>query len=62
MNVCVRVCAFGCSMLGAQDLVRASVQSASAVFVFANKFASNPDTEDSHTIMRAFSIKRWVAS
>ncbi len=36
------------------------MDSASAVFIFANKFAANTDGEDSRTILRALSIKRWV--
>ena len=43
-----------------QDLRRCAMDSASAVFIFANKFAANTDGEDSRTILRALSIKRWV--
>jgi len=42
-----------------QDLRRCAMDSASAVFIFANKFAANTDGEDSRTILRALSIKRY---
>ena len=43
-----------------QDLKRASIQFASAVFILANKFTDHPDAEDSNTILRALAIKKYV--
>jgi hypothetical protein len=45
-----------------QDLRRVGVERASAVFIIANKFTETPDTEDSNTILRALSIKKYVAA
>ena len=42
-----------------QDLRRCAIDRASAVFIFADKFATNTDGEDSRTILRALSIKRY---
>ena len=41
-----------------KDLRRCAMDRATAVFIFANKFATNTDGEDSRTILRALSIKR----
>jgi hypothetical protein len=41
-----------------RDLRRAGVLKASAVFILANKFTDDPDTEDSNSILRALSVKR----
>jgi hypothetical protein len=41
-----------------QDLRRACLEKATAVFIFGDKFAVNTDEEDSNTILRALSIKR----
>ena len=47
-------------MIALQDLRRCAIDRANAVFIFADKFATNTDGEDSRTILRALSIKRYV--
>ena len=50
------------SCMSSRDLARSAAADAKAVFVLCNKFASqeNFDNEDSATILRALSIKRFV--
>jgi hypothetical protein len=48
------------SALIEKDLSRAKVEMALAVFIMTNKFSTNPDQEDSKTILQQFSIKRYL--
>lgn len=42
-----------------QDLERANASSARAAFVFANRFAEDPDKEDAKTILRTLAIQNY---
>ena len=44
-----------------QDLRRCAVESADAVFIFANKFTTSDNDEDARNIVRALAVKRYVA-
>lgn len=50
------------SALSDSDLRRAKAESAQAIFIMTNKFSSNPDEEDSKSILLSFSIKRYIES
>lgn len=45
--------------LSERDLERARADTAQAVFILTNKFSTQPDEEDSKTILQQFSIKRY---
>jgi hypothetical protein len=49
------------SALVDKDLRRAKAESAEAIFIMTNKFSTNPDEEDSKTILLNLSIKRYLA-
>jgi len=44
------------------DLKRAKVQTAVAVFIMANKFSADADEEDSQTILHSFSISKFISN
>ena len=44
-----------------EDLARAHVESATAIFIMANKFTPDPDQEDARAILQQYSIKRYIA-
>lgn len=48
------------SVMNGRDLQRCGALTAKAAFVVCDKFAPNIDEEDSQTILRALSIKRYV--
>ena len=48
------------SPLNAVDLARAHAESASAIFVFCNKFSKNAEEEDAQTILLQYALKRYI--
>lgn len=48
------------NIMDLKDLDRAQVKQAAALFILCNKFAKDPDAEDSSTILRALAVKRYV--
>jgi hypothetical protein len=44
------------------DLQRARAEKATAIFIMTNKFSSNPDEEDSKSILLNLSIKRYLSA
>uniref|UniRef100_A0A4W4HIC0 BK channel n=1 Tax=Electrophorus electricus TaxID=8005 RepID=A0A4W4HIC0_ELEEL len=47
------------SILNPWDLTRVKIELSDACFIIANKYASDPDTEDASNIMRVISIKNY---
>jgi hypothetical protein len=50
------------SAMNDNDLGRAHVTTAVAIFIMANKFSVTPDQEDAKTILQQFSIQRYCAA
>jgi hypothetical protein len=48
------------SALNDNDLKRADIVNARAIFIMTNKFSSNPDEEDAKTILEQFSIQKYI--
>lgn len=46
--------------LNEKDLHRALAHEATAIFIMTNKFSTDPDKEDSKTILQQFSIQRFL--
>lgn len=50
------------SALSESDLRRAKAEHSSAIFIMTNKFGTNPDEEDSKSILLNLSLKRYISS
>ena len=50
------------SALNDNDLRRAKVETALGIFIMTDKFSTNPDEQDSKSILQEFTIRRYIVS